>query len=421
VRRVTGMRESFVDGLEEEETMKYLYLMTEGLSSTVIDSQVLDTLVAAEHGGVPFDLLALVPPRTWQRERSEYATRKEKALKRFSGSISVRPLPKLQSVWTRRSVALGIALRTAGQGPLLIHARNVLAGAIALGVKRVRPETKVIVDVRGDVAAEYRMRGRQGDTQAASRAEAQAELMTLCATEADRVFAVSQKLAELLVDQHGCEEERLRVFPCLADQTRFRWDPARREEMRVREGFEGKKVVVFPGSTGRWHYLDATLAFVAEWMQRDPSVFFLALSPAVDEMTQMCGGLLPAGRYRVLSAQHDEVPSWLNAADMGILLRQDDPVNRVASPTKFAEYALCGLPVAMSPGIGDYSELVLHHDSGFHVKMDTLDDSVEAAMSLLEGWKDSNRSAWADMARAHLSKAARLEDLVAEYRSLESM
>ena len=38
---------------------RFLFLMTEGLDATVIDSQVVDGLVAVRHEGVGFDLLAL--------------------------------------------------------------------------------------------------------------------------------------------------------------------------------------------------------------------------------------------------------------------------------------------------------------------------------------------------------------------------
>jgi len=42
------------------------------------------------------------------------------------------------------------------------------------------------------------------------------------------------------------------------------------------------------------------------------------------------------------------VPKFLQAADMGILLRKKDPLNEVAAPTKFAEYMMTGLPTLIS-------------------------------------------------------------------------
>jgi hypothetical protein len=46
----------------------------------------------------------------------------------------------------------------------------------------------------------------------------------------------------------------------------------------------------------------------------------------------------------------------LCAGDVGLLLRERHPMNEVAAPGKFAEYALSGLPIVMTEGIGDFSE-----------------------------------------------------------------
>jgi glycosyltransferase involved in cell wall biosynthesis len=66
----------------------------------------------------------------------------------------------------------------------------------------------------------------------------------------------------------------------------------------------------------------------------------------------------------VLSLGPTAVPRYLAAADVGLLPRDENLVNRVASPVKFAEYLASGIPVILSDGIGDYSELVRSGDLG---------------------------------------------------------
>ena len=100
-------------------------------------------------------------------------------------------------------------------------------------------------------------------------------------------------------------------------------------------------------------------------------------------------------------------------------MRADDPVNRVASPTKFAEYALCGLPVAISSGIGDYSERVVNESAGFLVDDDDLPGSVERAIEFLQDWSEQDRVNWGSRAAETLSKESHLDQLVRIYRSLE--
>jgi hypothetical protein len=61
---------------------------------------------------------------------------------------------------------------------------------------------------------------------------------------------------------------------------------------------------------------------------------------------------------------HDEVRSVLEECDHGLLVRYPCVTNRVASPTKFAEYLSAGLPVIISEGVGDFSALVGQQDLG---------------------------------------------------------
>ncbi len=55
----------------------------------------------------------------------------------------------------------------------------------------------------------------------------------------------------------------------------------------------------------------------------------------------------------VASASLPEVNGWLNASDYGFLLRRTDPLNKAASPTKFAEYAITGLGIVMTDAVPD--------------------------------------------------------------------
>lgn len=75
----------------------------------------------------------------------------------------------------------------------------------------------------------------------------------------------------------------------------------------------------------------------------------------------------------MLEARHDEVPLYLQEAHAGLLLRREDPVNQVASPTKFGEYLAAGLPVLLTEGIGDFSALVEDEGLGMIVPSTFLD------------------------------------------------
>ena len=51
-----------------------------------------------------------------------------------------------------------------------------------------------------------------------------------------------------------------------------------------------------------------------------------------------------------------------------MLIRENTVTNQVASPTKFAEYLACGLPVIISDNLGDYSVFVETNGCGVNLK-----------------------------------------------------
>jgi hypothetical protein len=72
----------------------------------------------------------------------------------------------------------------------------------------------------------------------------------------------------------------------------------------------------------------------------------IVLTPEAERARQVCADL-PASSVICRSVKHAEVNDYLNAADFGMLLRDTTPVNAVAFPTKFAEYAMTGLTILM--------------------------------------------------------------------------
>jgi hypothetical protein len=69
------------------------------------------------------------------------------------------------------------------------------------------------------------------------------------------------------------------------------------------------------------------------------------------------------------------VKDYLSISDYGILIREYSVTNKVASPTKFAEYLNAGLKVIISPEIGDFSAMVDKYNLGYvyHENNDMLD------------------------------------------------
>jgi len=96
-----------------------------------------------------------------------------------------------------------------------------------------------------------------------------------------------------------------------------------------------------------------------------PVMLVLSQSPASQIEAYLNKAAMNEADYRIFNLPHEDVPNVLVSADVGLLLRRDSIVNQVASPMKFPEYLLSGVPVIASDKIGDVSDLIRTHGLGF--------------------------------------------------------
>ncbi|HRN37811.1 MAG TPA: hypothetical protein PLL18_12975, partial [Flavobacteriales bacterium] len=101
----------------------------------------------------------------------------------------------------------------------------------------------------------------------------------------------------------------------------------------------------------------------------------------------------------------------LVGCDHALLIREDAITNRVASPTKFAEYLACGLPVVISPYIGDFSGEVDRERLGTVY-------SEGDAVPLFQRPSPADRTRLRDHAIANYTKAAHDKDYAVILRRL---
>ena len=124
----------------------------------------------------------------------------------------------------------------------------------------------------------------------------------------------------------------------------------------------------------------------------------------------------PDLRSRIISlyVNNNEVFKYLNAADFGILFRENTIMNNVASPTKFAEYMLCGLPVIISEGVGDYSSYVIEKGVGFLLNESELKFPEEFKFENLSD-KKLSRDYIAQLGKQHFSKQSIIYEIVKQF------
>ena len=166
----------------------------------------------------------------------------------------------------------------------------------------------------------------------------------------------------------GVPAARLRTGPCMVRLATFRFDAAARLRIRQRLGFSAQAPVgVYLGKFGGLYYdQEAFDVFQEAAAQFGPEFCLLILTPdaAAQVQARLRAVGIPAARSYVAQVKHHEVPDFLSAADFAFATVKFAPSNRYRSLVKVAEYWACGLPVLLTEGVGDESEIIAQGQGG---------------------------------------------------------
>ncbi|MBK8582816.1 MAG: hypothetical protein IPL86_13645 [Flavobacteriales bacterium] len=327
-----------------------LYLTYNDQPSGIYWSQVTDVVAHLNSlGEERVRLLALVSPRSFWKTR--------KAIKKHAPTVLVLPMVPTMQRWRMNSHILAWACRMLR--PSGIMARGPFATWMALRMRDRGLVGKVGFDARGAYGAEWEeYRIVDDDALIAQVRPTEKEALE----KSDIRLAVSNALVANWQKQFGYRSLEHVVVPCTLG-TAAAQDAGSSLTDREALGLSAEDVVlVYAGSVAGWQSFSLLEEILGAVLMEQPLVKVLFLSRSafgIDALAAKFPG-------RVLRRWVDaaDVPALLAACDHGLLVREDSITNRVASPTKFAEYLLAGLPVLISPHIGDYGGFVLRECAG---------------------------------------------------------
>lgn len=327
-----------------------LYLTHNDQPSGVYWSQVTDAVAFLNTlDGPRVRLVALVSGRAYFGIR--------RRIRQHSSDALVLPMvPGVRRWRMNRMVVQAVCrmLRPSG-----IVARGAMATWMALRARDKGRVRHVCFDARGAYAAEWEeYRLIDDDALIAQVRPVEAEALE----RSDLRLAVSQALVDHWRQQYGYAGDAHVVVPCTLGKAHLA-EPAAAEDERVRRGFGPDDVVLaYAGSASGWQSFGLLDGLLRPLLAGQPRVKVLFLCPPDPRIAALARDF-PA---RVVTdwVAPAAVPTVLRSCDAALLLREDSTTNRVASPTKFAEYLACGLPVVISAHIGDFSALVRAHGLG---------------------------------------------------------
>lgn len=144
-----------------------------------------------------------------------------------------------------------------------------------------------------------------------------------------------------------------------------------REDWRNRFGLHDELVVAYSGGISRWQLIRESCSIFLGIKDLRQDSKLLLLTPDVQAALAVADsvGVQSSDIIATYVPPTDVIPA-LCAADIGLLLREDNITNRVAFPNKFTEYVSGGLIIVTSPGLVEPSSIVKKFQLGIVVQPD---------------------------------------------------
>ena len=231
-----------------------------------------------------------------------------------------------------------------------------------LSVLRLFPKVRIILELRGAKLEErkYQISEKSMSLKLKLKEGLMEFNIKLFLKRADAVFCVSEALKKYFISIYIANEKKMFVFPGVADYKYFFYSNEIRNDYRNKLKYSNEDIViVYSGALGmKWEIPEQVFKFMKDLISINKNYKFLIITPDVDLAHKYSKEYGIFNFTTVLISSFQNVNNYLNAADIGLLLREKALMNQVASPTKFSEYILAGLPVILSDSIDDFTQII---------------------------------------------------------------
>jgi len=246
----------------------------------------------------------------------------------------------------------------------VFHCRVHVPGVMgALARKLTRRNPKILFDIRGFFPEEFVDAGIWPENGLIFRTAKRVERWLM--KESDGFVVLTEKARAILADEIG--NRPVEVIPCCVDLERFgAATPESRVEMRAKLGVVDRKVLAYVGSFGGWYLTTETADMFKAFFDRYPNAYAIILTQGRREMIEphlIERGISPDDCL-IRKVPSDEIPTYLNAADLSVSFIKPSYSKQASSPTKNAEYLASGLPIIANAGVGDVDKLVTENRVG---------------------------------------------------------
>ncbi len=357
-----------------KKKVKYIYLSNKYFDGTIYKTQIIDWLALFSHKGVTFEIYQIFHIKDILRIKfwiSQIKTIK-KHTELLRGILFLLPSKGILVYMNSLQLYFRFFWYLLHYDKVLIFTRGLLGKEMRILKRFCNSRIVFYFDARAASAEENKYDAYKKDDFSLQIFKTIAhiyhtEYITLLSAE--RIFAVSEKLIEYFKQTYKMDPGKFILYPCLSDSTKFYYSEKIRNE--TRSGLKianHNTVILYSGGlsvVNKYHISAEMFTIFNAISNFQPNIIFLILTKDKFDLTSILKtypGLVNKLLFK--NAENEQIFEFLNAADFGVLFRENTIMNNVASPSKYAEYILCGLPVLISEGVGDFSKFTLDHKLG---------------------------------------------------------
>lgn len=253
--------------------------------------------------------------------------------------------------------------------PDVVHAHQSLASK--LYVFKYLFGFRLVADIHGASPEEFTYSGGTKDLLRSVEVD---EAKTV--VKSDSIICVSNKMVDHLEKKYNVAAAKFVVIPCCIHGKEIDFDRTNRNAIREQMGFMDKIIMVYGGGSGSYQCVKQMCRLFFEVVNNLADVVWLILTwgSTKEFIIELNRLKIPLDRYRILQLPQKDVRDYLTASDVALVIREDLILNRVSCPTKIGEYLGCGLPLIVTPYVGDIPGWVLENKLGIVSELRTNDD-----------------------------------------------
>jgi glycosyltransferase involved in cell wall biosynthesis len=208
----------------------------------------------------------------------------------------------------------------------------------------------------------------------------------------DYILTVTEELKDLLDKRYPKIKikEKISVIPTGVDIDKIYFSENTRVNIREKLNLQDKFVIIYTGNAYySWQNVYRTIEIFKLIKNKVAENAFLILLVRKEDhniVKEFIDKLnLSDDEYILTQVDHEEIGKYLNASDLGVLLRHNHLMNEAASPGKFGEYLAAGLPVLTTKIVAKYPKEISENNYGIILNdMDNDDEIIKKIVPFLK-------------------------------------